>query len=83
MSQLAFASWFVALTLAATQAALSTPATGHIAGRVLDDATHQPLANARVFLYPNPFAVDGRAAFTMTIRMATLHLPRSRRARTD
>jgi hypothetical protein len=53
--QVAFASWLGVLTLAAAQATVSTPATGQISGRVLDDATNQPLANARVFLYPNPF----------------------------
>jgi Carboxypeptidase regulatory-like domain len=66
MSQVAFASWLLALTLAAAQATLSTPATGQISGRVLDDATYQPLANARVFLYSNPFPVGGRPASTMT-----------------
>jgi protocatechuate 3,4-dioxygenase beta subunit len=66
VSQVAFASWLVALTLAAAQAALPAPAPGQISGRVLDDATYQPLANARVFLYPNPFPAGGRPASTMT-----------------
>lgn len=66
MFQVAFASWLVVLALAAAQATLSTPATGQISGRVLDDATYQPLANARVFLYPNPFPEGGRPASTMT-----------------
>ena len=66
MFQVAFASWLVALALAAAQATLSTSATGQISGRVLDDATYQPLANARVFLYPNPFPEGGRPASRMT-----------------
>ena len=66
MSQVPFASWFISLMLAAAQATLSTPASGQISGRVLDDATYQPLANARVFLYPIPFPVGGRPASTMT-----------------
>jgi hypothetical protein len=65
MSQAVFTSWLVGLILAAVQA-LSTPANGQILGRVLDDATHQPLANARVFLYPKPFPIGGRPASTMT-----------------
>lgn len=66
MSHIAFASWLVTLTLAAAHATLSIPATGQIYRRVLDDTTYQPLANARVFLYPNPFPVGGRPASTMT-----------------
>jgi hypothetical protein len=66
MSQIAFASWLLCLMLAAAQSTLPTPATGHISGRVLDDATSQPIANVRVFLYPNPFPVGGRPASTMT-----------------
>jgi hypothetical protein len=54
------------VTLAAAQGQVSAPATGHIAGRVLDHATYEPLANVRVFLYPNPFPVGGRPASTMT-----------------
>jgi len=66
MSPVAFASWLVVLALAAAPATPSTPATGQIFGRVLDDTTYQPLANARVFLNPNPFPEGGRPAFTMT-----------------
>lgn len=50
----------------AAQATPSAQATGQISGRVLDDATYQPLANARVFLYPDPFPVGGRLDSTMT-----------------
>ena len=66
MFQVAFASWLIVLALASAQATVSTPATGQISGRVLDDTTYQPLANARVFLYPDPFPEGSRPAVTMT-----------------
>jgi hypothetical protein len=66
MSQFSFASWLVALTLAALQATQPAPTTGQISGRVLDDATNQPLANAHVFLYPSPFPVGSRPASATT-----------------
>ena len=65
MSHIAWASWLVTLTLVASQASQPIPATRQISGRVLDDAL-QPLANARVFLYPSPFPVGGRPASTVT-----------------
>src|SRR5262247_2716757 len=68
MFHVAFVRWLIVLGVAAAQATQSIPATGHISGRVLDDATYQPLANARVFLYPNPFPEGGRPALAITNR---------------
>ncbi len=66
MPEMTFMSSLVALMLAAAQATQSTPASGQISGRVLDDVTYQPLANARVFLYPDPFPTGGRPVPTTT-----------------
>lgn len=65
MSQTAIAGWIV-VTLAIAHATQPAPTTGQISGRVLDDATYQPLADARVFLYSIPFPDGGRPAATVT-----------------
>jgi hypothetical protein len=66
MFQVVFMSGLFALTLAAGQVTEPVARIGQIVGVVLDDATYQPLANARVFLYPIPFPVGGRPAFVIT-----------------
>jgi hypothetical protein len=66
MSQTVLAAGLLALILSAGQATESSAPTGVIAGRVLDDATHQPLAGTRVFLYAIPFAADDRPPLAVT-----------------
>ena len=66
MSHIGFVSWLFALTLATGQATEPAQASGQVYGRVLNDATFQPLANARVFLYPTPLAVGGHPVSAVT-----------------
>ena len=61
MSQLPVVSLLLALT-----AAHQPAASAQIAGRVLDDLTSEPLANARVFLYPVPYPAGTRPPLAIT-----------------
>ena len=65
-SQLPLVSLLLALTLAAGQPPPSTGASAQITGRVLDDLSSEPLANARVFLYPVPFPAGSRPPLAIT-----------------
>jgi 5-hydroxyisourate hydrolase-like protein (transthyretin family) len=44
----------------------AAPGSAQIAGRVVDDATSEPLAGVRVFLYPIPVPDGGRIASVVT-----------------
>jgi len=66
MFHVAFVTCLFALTLAGGQATEPGAAIGQISGRVLDDATYQPLVDTRVFLYPVPFPAGGRAPLAIT-----------------
>jgi protocatechuate 3,4-dioxygenase beta subunit len=69
MIQMAMTIWLCALTCAVGQATEPPRAIAEISGRVLDDATYEPLPNARVFLYPVPFPPDGRPPLAITDRL--------------
>jgi hypothetical protein len=64
--QRALAIHVFGLTLAAGQPPPSTAASAQIAGRVLDDLTSEPLANARVFLYSVPYPGGSRPPLSIT-----------------
>jgi hypothetical protein len=66
MRMLALAGWLVVAMPSAGYVQSSAPTVGHIAGRVVDDTTSEPLAGVRVFLYPIPVPVDGPIASSVT-----------------
>jgi protocatechuate 3,4-dioxygenase beta subunit len=66
VSLIGFVSWLFALTLATGQTTSRAEAGGQVYGRVLNDATFQPIANARVFLYPIPFPAGGHPVTAVT-----------------
>jgi hypothetical protein len=66
MRMLALACWLIVAMPSAGYVQSSAPAVGHIAGRVVDDTTSEPLAGVRVFLYPIPVPADGRIASSVT-----------------
>jgi protocatechuate 3,4-dioxygenase beta subunit len=60
MTQMAMTLWSCALTCAVGQATEPPRAVAEISGRVLDDATYEPLANVRVLIMSQGAILAGR-----------------------